>query len=111
MEISYCALKQKEVVNISDGKNFGNLTDMIFDINCGKILGIIVSNSKNFFNIFKANNDIFIPYNRICKIGKDIIIVDIGQPNNCAIQNIETNNKIYNNKKIINENKNNNTQQ
>ena len=92
MEISYCALKQKEVVNISDGRNFGNPTDLIIDINCGKIIGLVVANSRNFFNIFKSNNDIFIPYNRICKIGKDIIIVDIYLPNNCSTNTLSTQN-------------------
>ncbi len=84
MELSFCDLKCKDVINISDGKNMGTLTDIIFDTCCGRIMGIIVPCSKNFFNIFKTNNDIFIPYNRICKIGKDIILVDIiMQQTNC----------------------------
>ena len=100
MEISYCTLKQKEVVNISDGKNFGNPTDLIIDINCGKILGIIVPSCKNFFNIFKNNNDIYIPYNRVCKIGKDIILVDIYLNNKCLTKTttIQNDNDYKNNK-------------
>lgn len=101
MELSYCTLKNKEVVNICDGKNLGTITDLIFDTCCGKILGIIVPRSKNFLNIFKANNDIFIPYNRICKIGKDIILVDIIMQNNCT-QHCSTTS--------IKQNENNNTQ-
>lgn len=77
MEISFCKLKCKEVVNVCDGKNLGNITDIIFDTCCGRILGIIVPIEKGFFNFFKSRNDLFIPYNRICKIGKDIILVDI----------------------------------
>lgn len=82
MEISYCSLKSKDVINISDGRNLGNITDMIFDTCCGCILGIVVPSSKNFFHLFKSNNDLFIPYNRICKIGQDIILVDIIMQNN-----------------------------
>ena len=77
MDITFCELRNKDVVNICDGKNLGNITDMIIDTTCGRIIGIVVPSSKNFFNIFKSNNDILIPYNRICKIGKDIILVDI----------------------------------
>lgn len=84
MDISFCKLRNKEVVNICDGKNLGNISDIIIDTTCGKILGLIVpANSKNFFNFFKSNNDIFIPYNRICKIGKDTILVDIIMQQQC----------------------------
>ena len=83
MEISFCTLKNKDVINICDGRNFGNISDLVFDTCCGKITGIIVQNGKNFLSIFKANNDLFIPYNRICKIGKDIILVDIIMQQNC----------------------------
>ena len=78
METSFCSLKSKCVINVSDGKNLGNITDIIIDICTGKILAIVVpSTSKNFFNFFKSNNNIIIPYNRICKIGEDTILVDI----------------------------------
>ena len=101
MEISFCKLKSKDVVNVCDGRNLGSITDIIFDSCCGQIIGIIVPNSKNFFNIFKSNNDIFIPYNRICKIGKDIILVDIimqqdcinQSSQNCCTQELKQNNK------------------
>ena len=77
MKISFCDLKRKDVVNICDGKNLGNIYDLVIDTCCGQVLGIVVPISKGFFNFFKSNNDLFIPYNRICKIGQDIILVDI----------------------------------
>jgi len=89
MELSFCKLKAKEVINICDGRNLGNMTDMIIDSCCGKILGIIVPANKSFFHLFKSNNDIFIPYNHICKIGSDIILVDIITNNNSECYNID----------------------
>jgi len=77
MDLSFCDLRNKDVINICDGKNLGNICDLIFDSCTGKIVGIVVPESKNFFNFFKSQNNIFIPYNRVCKIGKDIILVDI----------------------------------
>ena len=73
MDISFCKLKTKEVVNICDGRNLGNIIDMVMDSCTGKIIGIVVPCDKKFFSIFKSNNEIFIPYNRICKIGQDIL--------------------------------------
>jgi len=77
MELSFCELRSKEVVNLFDGKNLGNVIDLTFDINTTKITGIVVPCDKSFFNIFKNNNDIFIPFSKICKIGKDIILVEL----------------------------------
>lgn len=96
MEMSFCILRNKEVVNVCNGENLGNITDIVFDCNCGKILGIILPAQKGFLHIFKNDNDMFIPYNRICKIGKDIILVDIiMQENyNCKTQCAEHNKNI-----------------
>ena len=83
MEISFCELKSKDVVNVCDGQNYGSIIDMTIDTCTGKVLGLIVPANKNIFSILKSSNNIFIPYSRICKIGKDIILVDI------IIQNIQ----------------------
>jgi len=77
MELSFCELRAKEVVNICDGKKMGNIIDLIFDCSCARITGLVVPCEKNLFNFFKSNNDIFIPYNRIRKIGTDIILVEL----------------------------------
>lgn len=87
MEISFCSLRCKDVINACDGKNLGNINDIIFDSCTGRLMGIVVPINKSFFGLFKSNNDLFIPYNRICKIGKDIILVDIIMHNNCNTTN------------------------
>ena len=97
MNISFCELKKKDVINLCDGSNLGNIYDISIDTCTGEILGIILPTGKGFFNIFKSSNDLFIPYTRICKIGKDIILVDIIMHNQCEtdchIQNQSTNQK------------------
>lgn len=77
MDLSFCELRAKEVVNICDGKKLGNIIDLIFDCSCARVTGLVVPAEKSFFNFFKNNNDIFIPYNRIRKIGTDIILVEL----------------------------------
>lgn len=108
MEISFCDLKNKEVINVCDGKNLGYIVDIVLDTCYGKITGIVVPSCKNFFSFFKSNNDIFIPYNRICKIGKDIILVDIIMQTNYIENNCtccSNNNQIPNKLNIQNLNK------
>ena len=81
METSFCELKAKEVVNIVDGKRLGHITDLVFETNCGKILGLVVPGEKSGWNIFKSVEDIFIPYQNICKIGYDTILVELYNQN------------------------------
>jgi len=77
MELSFCELRAKEVVNMCDGRKLGNIIDLIFDSTCARITGLVVPCEKSFLNIFKNNNDIFIPYKCIRKIGTDIILVEL----------------------------------
>lgn len=77
MEISFCDLRAKEVVNICDGKKLGNIVDLIFDSRTLRITGIVVPGERNFFSIFKSCPDIFIPFCKIRKIGKDVILVEL----------------------------------
>lgn len=94
MELSFCDLRAKEVVNIPDGRKLGNIIDMVFDTCTGKVTGIVVPSERSFFSFFKSNRDIFIPYCRICKIGKDIILVDINPAKlNARISEVSPKNK------------------
>ena len=77
MEISFCELRAKEVINLYDGKQLGHIIDLIIDTSCSRIVGIVVPCEKSFITLFKPSSNIFIPYHRICKIGKDVILVDI----------------------------------
>ena len=77
METSFCELKGKEVINITDGKKLGRIIDLVFDACYGRVLGIVVPSYNKSWNIFKASDDIFIPYKNICKFGDDAILVQI----------------------------------
>lgn len=81
MELTFCELRAKEVVNTCDGKRLGNIIDMVFDSSCARVLGFIVPAEKTLFSFLKSSNDIFIPYNKIRKIGKDIILVELAPVN------------------------------
>lgn len=78
MEVSFLELKSKQVINTVDGKCLGHITDIIFDAGCAKLLGFIVPQSNSgFWGIFRGSKDIFIPFNCVCKIGVDVILVEL----------------------------------
>jgi len=70
-------LSEKEVINSCDCSRLGNIVDLIIDLECGRILYLIVCENKGVFLPTSKNEPINIPWERICKIGEDIILVDI----------------------------------
>lgn len=90
MEISFCELRAKEVVNICDGKKLGNIVDIVFNSCTCKITGIVVPGERNFFSFFKNNPDVFIPFCKIRKIGKDVILVELNPISTNSVSTMET---------------------
>lgn len=70
------AMKNKEVINVSDGRRLGFVVDGQIDIIQGKLISIIVPGECNFLGISKGE-DILIPWECIERIGDDIILVKV----------------------------------
>lgn len=69
--------RQKEVINISDGKRLGFVSDVEIDLESGKIDAIILPGVGRLFGLLGKENEFVIPWDRIRKIGEDIILVDL----------------------------------
>lgn len=74
-EISFLDLRKKEVVNSADGKRLGRIIDIVISLERHIVQGIIVP--FGHFNFFNKQQNIFIPFTCINKIGEDVILVDI----------------------------------
>ncbi|MBE6952522.1 MAG: YlmC/YmxH family sporulation protein [Clostridia bacterium] len=70
-------LQTKDVINIRDGKNYGRIFDVDFDASGGQILRIIVPGAPRFFGLLGREDDLEIPWEQICLIGIDTILVDL----------------------------------
>lgn len=71
-------LRNKEVINIYDGKSLGYVYDIEINLEKGIIEGIIVPAQKSFFNFFgRGDNDYIIKWRDIKRIGDDVILVDV----------------------------------
>lgn len=69
-------LKVKEVININDGKRLGAITDIEIDIESGRLTAIVVPGPGKFLGFFGRNEDVVIPWDKINKIGADVILVE-----------------------------------
>lgn len=74
MDISFADLKEKEIINVLDGKKLGHINDVLFDINTGVVKGVLLPGERRFF---RRSDDVFIPLEKIRRIGDDVILVKI----------------------------------
>jgi len=85
--ISTQDLKNKEVINIYDGKSLGYVYDIEVNLEKGLIEGIVVPAQRSFFSFFgRGDNDYVIKWKDIKRIGDDVILVDVA-----GIYNTEAN--------------------
>lgn len=71
--------RQKEVINISDGRRLGFVSDIEIDLEAGKIDAIILAGVGRLFGILGKENEFVIPWDKIVRIGEDIILVDLDE--------------------------------
>ena len=74
MEITFNELKEKEIINVADGKKLGRVEDVIFDKDRGTVVGIVIPGEKR---LFRRSEDIFIPIEELKRIGEDVILVKL----------------------------------
>lgn len=98
MDISYNDLRNKEVINLCDGSKMGHIIDIVFNSDSGKIIGVVVPGEKRFF---KKAGELFIPLEKIRRIGDDVILIRFDLSNNFNAYNLndkisrKMSNKIY----------------
>ena len=72
-----CELKQKEIINTCTCKSLGCPVDLEFDEKSGKITALIVPGPGKFRCLWGRDSEYIIPWNSVCQIGEDIILVEI----------------------------------
>ena len=70
-------LRCKEVINIHNGFRLGYVHDVIIDTVTGCLVAILVPGPCKFFGVFGREDDYYIPWDCIKKIGDDIILVHV----------------------------------
>ena len=69
-------LQEKEVIDISSGKRIGSIIDIIISMS-GNISKLVLEDRKTSRKLFsKTQEDIYLDWKQIIKIGDDIILVD-----------------------------------
>ena len=74
--MNFSDLKQKDVINICDGRRLGRPIDLVLnDHACAE--AIVVPEGGSLLGCLKPNRDgVAIPWSRIRRIGDDVILVE-----------------------------------
>ena len=71
-------LKNREVINIRDGRSLGFICDIEVNLEKGTIEGIIIPAGKRLFSFLGSKeDDMMIRWDRIRTIGDDVVLVDV----------------------------------
>ena len=71
---SLCQLKNKEVVNICDGRRLGFVLDVEIDLDCGRVVSLIIPSDGKVLSFSKCRT-VRVLWCDIEKIGDDVILV------------------------------------
>lgn len=82
MSTKFTELHCKEVICISDGRRLGFISDACVEVCSGNIVSIVVPGPCRFFGLLGRRDDYIIPWNKICRMGPDTVLVDI-KPEEC----------------------------
>lgn len=66
----------REIINVLDGRRMGLIKDIDIDLENGRINAIILPGSPRMFGFFGKDEEIVIPWEKIVKIGMDVILVE-----------------------------------
>ena len=70
-------LRHKDIINVIDGKKIGPVKDIEVDLQEGKIMALILPSANRVFKLFGRNEDIILEWQKIKKIGLDVVLVEL----------------------------------
>lgn len=72
-----CELRQKEVINICDGKRIGFVVDVELDLKEGCVIALIVPGPCRLWGLLGRDQEYIVPFCDIRSVGPDVILVEI----------------------------------
>jgi YlmC/YmxH family sporulation protein len=70
-------LRNRDVINVLDGKKLGNIMDIDLDLDSGRVLSLIMPGQARRFSLFSRREEVTVPWHKIVRIGRDVILVEV----------------------------------
>lgn len=79
--VLFSELMGKDVINIRDGCRLGHVQDLKIKMATGEICAVMLPGPSRFMGLLGgSHSEYWIEWCQICKIGADIILVDVDLP-------------------------------
>ena len=75
--ISTEELRDKEIINVLDGKSLGYVSDIEIDLHRGRIEALVVPAQRSLFSMFSGGEEYVIKWKDIKRIGEDVILAEV----------------------------------
>ncbi|MBE5040347.1 YlmC/YmxH family sporulation protein [Ructibacterium gallinarum] len=76
MTYTFQELRSKEVIHVGDGERLGFISNLELDAVTGRVISISVPGGYKAFGLLGKEPDRVIPWEKIKKIGDDLVIVE-----------------------------------
>ncbi|MHB9094708.1 MAG: YlmC/YmxH family sporulation protein [Eubacteriales bacterium] len=70
-------LRMREVINVINGKKLGLIKDIEIDLDAGRIKSVVLPGNGKVLGLFGRNDDVVVPWQKIKKLGMDVILVEL----------------------------------
>ncbi|MDT3700661.1 MAG: YlmC/YmxH family sporulation protein [Thermincola sp.] len=70
-------LRMREVINVMNGKRLGLIKDIEIDLEAGRIKSVVLPGNGKMLGLFGKNDDVIVPWQKIKKLGMDVILVEL----------------------------------
>ena len=85
--ISTQDLRNKEVINIYNGKSLGFIEDIALDLEKGIVEGLVIpQQGGGLFSFFNKSSEIIVPWSCVRRVGDEVVLVEMGTENELALQ-------------------------
>lgn len=72
-------LRMREVINVINGKKLGLIKDIEIDLDAGRIKSVVLPGNGKVLGFLGRNDDIVVPWQKIKKMGMDVILVEVSE--------------------------------
>ncbi|MDO4553021.1 MAG: YlmC/YmxH family sporulation protein [Bacillota bacterium] len=70
-------IRDKEVINIYDGRSMGYVDDLEVDLERGVVEGLVVFARRRFLSFLGQDEDMVIPWQKVRRVGEDVVLADM----------------------------------
>ena len=69
-------LREKEVIDLSDGSRIGYVGDLMVDLEAGRVTALVVPGRLRLFGLLGREPDRVFPWQAVRRVGADAVLVE-----------------------------------